>query len=119
MLGNFAVEPILQSKSVLPTIAFVLFNLIVVIALLNVFVSILTDSYALTRGGNLNDKIKHESQIFECLKMKIKQMFKTKLEEQNSIDGDEIGIKYMDHFTHFSESTKKLINKIELLLDKK
>ena len=123
MLGSFKKEDFFLSGSVdFVSLVFVFYNLMMLVIILNIFITIITDHYDATRKSR--EAIDVEIVVIDCVINKLKGLMeKVSLivgkgsdeEKTNDATGDE---SYRDKVESFSQTSASLIDKLQVLIRK-
>ena len=106
ILGKFQVTPMLNANALFGSLFYVLYNIVVVFLLINMFVSILIDNYNLMR---LDSELEnHDPEIMEYIKSVIYPIFG--LDEKKNVNHK--SLVYMDSASLFPIRVDALITKI-------
>ena len=107
MLGKFEVQPLIKSNSFFGPVFFMVYNLVMVLMLLNIFISIVTDSFEMVRNGYAESDVN----IIEFLSENFKKIINygrkdagKKVKEEN--------LKYIETAEYFSSKTHQLLQEI-------
>ena len=121
LLGSFKKEDFFLSGSVdFVSLIFVFYNLMMLIIILNIFITIITDHYESVRVNK--EVMDVDIVILDCLINKVKGLIKTvnSLFEKNEkgVDQNENKQDFRDEFESFSKSSNDLMDKLQTLIKK-
>ena len=106
MLGKFDVNPLLMADKVFGPVLFAFYNLMIVLISLNIFISLITDSFVQVRKDS--DKLSNEFEIVEYLTARIRRYF-----GKNGGVMDESSLKKPEQY---KDNVNLFPNKVQVLL---
>ena len=104
ILGKFDVLPIIKANALFGSIFYVLYNVLVVFMLINMFLSILTDHYNEARMST--DLDKEDPELFNYIKSVLSSVFRKK-------DEGKIQPAYQDRVNDLAKKTEQLLGKFK------
>jgi hypothetical protein len=121
MLGRFQAQPLIEASSILGPIVYSFYNLVVVFVLLNIFFSIMTDSYKFVKLESNDGRGEHleEIHVFKYLQTKLKQWLPFLANKVGNLDDDDnqskTSVKYQDASDYFPQSVDHLIDRFNIV----
>lgn len=107
MLGKFKVDDFMEKSSYLGTAIFISFNIFIIFIMLNVFITIISESYSEVRNESSN---KNDSLIYGYLKQNVMSFFSRKQKYKAQSNGTS---SYKDEIKSFDDKTKALLDKFD------
>ena len=110
MLGKFSVDPLVKANSFFGPVLFSLYNIFIVFILLNMFVSIINDTFSLVRSDVAKQLDDYQMVNFICRKLKKLINSEDSFTQVTGIDG--VNHLYKDQVSYLPDKLDELLHTI-------
>ena len=122
LLGKFNMESFMADTGFLGTLAYIAFATLMIILLLNLFISILYSQFSTLRREQIELNKDEESIIFILIKNRVfplvKSLLRIKESEKPEVAAAKNNLQYSDHITMFEVRTTQLAHQLYNMRDK-